>query len=139
MLLSRYDFSSGSAFNQWIRSYNSNWGTASGGHSGSFQEFRWADRYNNDTVTIQDLTSIGGCNGLSASTGATTGSCPDHDSLGPIFSHWQKTTFEGSGVIKEEVTLVASHLDDTWVYPFSWSNDQVAQPGQTLDNITPWT
>jgi len=139
VLLSRYDFTSsgGDPLNQWIRSYNSAWGTGSGvaAHSGQFQEFRWADRFNNDTVTIRDLAQVAACNGASAPTVA----CPAADAIGPVFAHWHKTAFETSGVIGPEVATVAAHLDDTWVNPFSWSNDQGAQPGQTLTNITPWT
>ena len=139
MLLTRYDFTSTSSdpFNQWMRSYNTAWGTGSGvaAHSGQFQEFRWADRFNNDTVTLRDLAQAAACSGASAPTVA----CPANDAIGPVFSHWHKTAFETNGVIGPEIAVVASHLDDTWVFPFSWSNDQGAQPGQVLTNITPWT
>jgi len=144
MLLTRYDFTSpsgpgftGDPFNQWIRSYNTAWGTGLGvaAHSGQFQEFRWADRFNNDTVTVRDLAQVAACSGASAPTAA----CPASDALGPVFAHWKKTVFETSSVIGPEVAVVAAHLDDTWVSPFSWSGDQAAQPGETLTNITPWT
>ena len=140
MLLTRYDFTSTSVdpFNQWMRTYNLAWGTGSdnGAHSGQFQEFSWADRFNNDTVTIQDLASVAACSGLSAPAFA----CPVSDSSGPVFSYWLKPSFHsGMSRVGSEVAIVASHLDDTWVFPFSWSGDQGSQPGQPLENIVPFT
>jgi len=138
MLLARYDFTSSSSdpFNQWTRSYNLAWGTGSGvtAHSGQFQEFRWADRFNNDTVTLRDLAQVAACSGARSLTAA----CPASDSLGPVFDHWHKPSFETNGAIGPEVAIVASHIDDTWVSPFSWSGDQAAQPGQNLTQIVPW-
>ncbi len=125
-------------FLQYMRSYNLAWSTLSGtaAHSGQFQEFNWADRFNNDTVTIQDLASVAACFGLSAPAPA----CPASDTVGPDFSYWLKPSFHGgTGTIGSEVTVVASHLDDTWVAPYSWSQVQSSEPGLPLENIVPFT
>src|SRR5207302_763572 len=79
-----------------------------------------------------DLGKIGtGCAqnaGVSSSTG-----CAD-------YSYWLRPAFHsGTATIGIEESIVASHLDDTWVSPFSWSGVQSMQPGQTLQNIVPFT
>ena len=141
MLLQSFDRTGetgiGDPFLQYMRSYNTAWSTLSGtaAHSGLYQEFSWADRWNNDTVTVQDLASVAACSGLSAPAPA----CPASDSLGPIFSYWLKPAFHGgTGTIGSEVSTVAAHLDDTWVSPYSWSQDQRSQPGLPLENIVPF-
>lgn len=114
-----------------MRSYNPNWGTGTGTavESGQYQEFRWADRFGNATVTIRDLASVAACNGKTSASG-----CAD-------YSYWLRPALHPStpNTIGSEVTLVASHLDDTWVAPYSWSGVASNQPGQTLENITPFS
>src|SRR3989441_3833329 len=136
MLLQAFDRTSepgnSDPFLQYMRSYNSAWGTGTGAtaHSGAFQEFRWADRYGNATVTVRDLVSVAGCYGAS---GPRT-NCPASE-----YNYWHRSAFETTpGTISGEVAIVASHLDETWVYPFSWSGDQSAQPVPTLQNIIPF-
>ncbi|HZD12959.1 MAG TPA: hypothetical protein VE177_05510, partial [Candidatus Binatus sp.] len=96
---------------------------------GQYQEFRWADRYGNATVSIRDLASIASCYGATSSTGCTD------------YSYWLKPALHPltPNTIGVEVTVVASHLDDTWVAPYSWSGVASSQPGQTLENIVPFT
>jgi len=118
-------------FDQWFRLNNPAWGTGSGaaGQSGQFQEFSWADRYDNASVTIQDVASVEACFGKTSSTG-----CAD-------YSYWIRPAFHPGtpGTISSEVVIVLSHLDDTWVYPFSWNGDQSMQPGQKIQGIVPFT
>ena len=138
MLLQVYDRTSDPAnadpFLQYMRSYNPSWGTGSGTStfSGQLQEFSWADRFDNATVTIQDLASVALCYGASGPTSSCSSSSYDY---------WIRLAFHpGSpNIITTEVSIVASHLDDTWVSPFSWSGSKSSQPGQTLQNITPFT
>jgi hypothetical protein len=115
-------------FLQYMRSYNPAWATDSS-HSGLFQEFSWADRFNNDTVTIRDIAGVAACFGKTSTTG-----CVD-------YSYWLKSAFHPltPNTIGSEVTIVASHMDETWVSPYSWSGDQSSQPGNTLENIVPFT
>lgn len=134
MLLQAYDLTgqpgNTDPFLQYMRSYNTAWGTGTGttAFSGQFQEFSWADRYDNATVTIRDVESVASCFGVSSSTG-----CAD-------YSYWLRPAFHsGTATIGIEESIVASHLDDTWVSPFSWSGVQSMQPGQTLQNIVPFT
>jgi len=135
LTLQQFDFTgqpnTSDPFLQYMRSSNQGWGTGSGAHaeSGQFQEFSWADRYDNATVNIRDLASVASCFGKSGSAG-----CLD-------YSYWLRSAFHpGSpATIGAEVVIVASHLDDTWVYPFSWNGVQSQQPGQTLQNIVAFT
>ncbi len=135
LTLQRYDMTGQPGnvdpFLQYMRSFNPAWATGSGtaAFSGQFQEFSWADRYDNATVTIRDLASVAACFGRSSPAG-----CAD-------YSYWLRPAFHPAGpnTISSEVAIVASHLDDTWVFPFSWSGDQGKQPGQTLENIVPFT
>jgi len=117
-------------FLQYMRSYNPSWGTGSGtaAQSGQFQEFSWADRYDNGTVTIRDIASVASCYGKTSTTG-----CVD-------YARWIRPALHPSTptTISSEVTIVVSHLDDTWIYPFSWSGIQSNQPGQTLENLIPF-
>jgi len=94
---------------------------------GQYQEFSWADRFENGHVTTQDLAAVAAC------FGHTSSGCADG-------AYWLKDFLHpgSSGVISSEVTVVASHLDDTLLAPFSWSGDQAQQPGTTLANVTPW-
>src|SRR3989441_2208228 len=121
-------------FLQYQRSFNASWGTGTGtaAESGQFQEFSWADRYDNATVTIQDMASVASCYGASGPTASCSSSS---------YNYWLKSAFHPSSpsVITTEVTIVASHLDDTWVSPFSWSGNQSSQPGQTLQDMIPFT
>ena len=118
-------------FLQWFRTTNAAWGTGSGTatFSGQFQEFSWADKYDNATVTIQDLASVEACFGKTSSAG-----CAD-------YFYWLRPGFHPGtpGTISSEVVIVLSHLDDTWVYPFSWNGDQSMQPGQQIQGIVPFT
>ncbi|HZD12510.1 MAG TPA: ABC transporter substrate-binding protein, partial [Candidatus Binatus sp.] len=118
-------------FLQYMRSYNSNWGMGTGTvvESGQYQEFRWADRYGNATVSIRDLASVASCYGMTSSTGCTD------------YSYWLKPALHPltPNTIGVEVSVVASHLDDTWVAPYSWSGVASSQPGQTLENIVSFT
>ncbi len=115
-------------FLQYMRSNNPSWGTDSS-HSGLFQEFSWADRYDNATVTIQDIASVAACSGKTTASG-----CID-------YSYWLRPAFHPGtpGTIGSEVIVVVSHIDETWVSPFSWSGEQGNQPGTLLENITPFT
>src|SRR3989442_2068809 len=138
MLLQAYDRTNDprntDPFLQYMRSYNPFWGTGSGTalFYGQFQEFGWGDRYDNATVTIQDMASVASCYGASG----PTASCSNTS-----YNYWLKPAFHPNSpnIITIEVSIVASLLDDTWVYPFSWSGNQSRQPGQTLQNITPFT
>ena len=120
-----------SPFDQWFRLNNPDWGMGSGAkaQSGQFQEFSWADKYDNATVTIQDLASVEACFGKTSSAG-----CAD-------YFYWLRPGFHPGtpGTISSEVVIVLSHLDDTWVYPFSWNGDQSMQPGQQIQGIVPFT
>ena len=136
--LQRYDMTglqgNTDPFLQYMRSYNPAWSTttSSSTFSGQFQEFSWADMFDNATVTIRDLTQVAACLGASAPTAA----CPTNDIQGPVFSYWLKPNLHGgTNTISSEVAVVAAHLDDTWVYPFSWNGVQGQQPGQRLDRI----
>jgi ABC-type transport system substrate-binding protein len=132
--LTRYDLTlqpgTVDPFLQWFRSYDPNWGTGSGtaAFSGQFQEFSWADRYDNAQVTTQDLASVAACYGKSSPSG-----CAD-------YSYWLVSAFHPGtpNTISTEVTVVASHLDDSWVYPFSWNGNQTMQPGPQIQNIVPY-
>ncbi len=134
MLLQAFDFTGASGntdpFNQYMRSTNPAWGSGSGtaAQSGQFQEFSWADRYDNATVTIRDLASVAAC------FSKTSAGCADG-------LYWLRSAFHPSTptIISSEVAIVASHLDDTWISPFSWNGIQSQQPGQTLPNIVPFT
>jgi hypothetical protein len=118
-------------FLQYMRSYNTAWGTGTGTatFSGQFQEFSWADRDDNATVTIGDLNSVANCYGKSSPSG-----CVD-------YSYWLRPAFHPStpNTITTELAIVASHYGDTWVYPFSWNGNQSQQPGQQIQNIVPFT
>jgi len=121
-----------------LRGYNPAWSTLTGtaAFSGQLQEFSWADRFDNATVTLRDLAQVSACLGASTPTMA----CPASDDVGPVFSYWLKPNLHGgTSAISSEVAIVAAHLDDTWVYPFSWNGVQSQQPGQTLQNIVPFT
>lgn len=118
-------------FNQYMRSYNTGWGTGTGisTESGQFQEFSWADRYDNATVNIRDLVNLASCYGKTNSTG-----CPD-------YSYWLRPALHPSqpNTISAEVFILEAHIDETYVSPFSWSGNASSQPGLTLENIAPFT
>src|SRR5262249_41672379 len=111
-------------FLQYSHSYNPAWGTGSnpiGAESGQFQEFSWADRFDYGNVTIVDLNSVANCFGKSDATG-----CPD-------YAYWVRSAFHPTtpATVGVELTIVASHIDDTWVYPYSWSSS-------SLENVAPF-
>jgi hypothetical protein len=116
-------------FLQYTRSFNPSWGTGSGtaAFSGQFQEFSWADQNNDAQVTVTDLASVADCFGATA----PTTSCPSS-----AYNYWLRSSFhpDTSNTIGIEVTVVASHLDDTWIYPFTWSSGP-----KPLQNIVPFT
>jgi len=133
--LQRYDMTGQTGntdpFRQYMRSYNPAWSTMTGtaAFSGQFQEFSWADRFNNATVTVRDLVQVAACLGASSPTPA----CPSNDSVGTVFSYWLKPNLHGgTNTISAEVSIVVSHLDDTLIYPFSWNGVQGQQPGLNL-------
>src|SRR3989454_92513 len=117
-------------FLQYMRSYNAAWGTGTSTavQSGQYQEFRWADKYGNATITLSDVASVAFCYGKTSSTG-----CPD-------YTYWLRSALHPNTptTIGVEVNVVISHFEDTWVFPFSWSGNQSSQPGQTLENIQPF-
>jgi len=117
-------------FLQCFRNYNAAWGTGTGTavQSGQYQEFRWADKYGNATVTLSDVASVAFCYGKTSASG-----CADYTYwLRPALHPGTPTT------IGAEVNVVVSHFEDTWVWPFSWSGDPASQPGLTLENIQPF-
>ncbi len=129
MRLTAYDntASSASPFDQWFRYNNPNWGTGSGAasESGQYQEFSYADRYDNDAVTITDVAAVEAC------VGHTSSGCADG-------GYWLKPFLHGgSGTISSEAVVVLSHLDDSLLSPFSWSGG-AQQPGTTLSNVAPF-
>ena len=129
MRLTAYDntASSASPFDQWFRYNNPNWGTGSGAasESGQYQEFSYADRYDNDAVTITDVAAVEAC------VGHTSSGCADG-------GYWLKPFLHGgSGTISSEAVVVLSHLDDSLLSPFSWSGG-AQQPGTTLGNVAPF-
>jgi ABC-type transport system substrate-binding protein len=111
-------------FNQYMRSYNPAWGTGTGiaAESGQFQEFSYADKGKTATVDIIDLGSVAACFGANA-TGTTA--CPV-----ATYNYWHRAAFETiPGTISGEVSIVSSHLDDTYISPFApWSSG-------TMENI----
>ena len=114
-------------FLQYTRSYNPSWGTGSGtaAQSGQFQEFSWADQNNDAQVTITDLVSVGAC----WHTSAPTAQCPASQ-----YNYWLKPAFhpDSPTTISSEVAIVAAHMDDTWIFPYSWNPPN-------LKNIIPFT
>jgi len=115
---------------QWFDLSNPAWSTGSGAaaESGQFQEYSWADRYDNSTVTVRDLAAVAACSGKSSSAG-----CAD-------YAYWNKNFLHPStpGTVSTEVTIVAGHLDDAIIAPFSWNGQQWQQAGSTLPNIVPF-
>jgi len=114
-------------FYQYTRSFNPAWGTGVGAaaESGQFQEFSWADQDNNVQVTVVDLVSVASCYGASGPTASCASSS---------YNYWLRPAFHPftPNTISSEVAIVAAHLDDTWVYPYSWNPSN-------LENIVPFT
>jgi hypothetical protein len=81
--------------------------------SGLLQEFKWADQAKTADVTISDLASVAACFGATAPTTA----CPAAQ-----YNYWLQSAFhpDSANTISSEVTIVAAHLDDTYVAPFAW-------------------
>jgi len=102
-------------FLQYMRSYNSAWGTGTGtaAESGQFQEFSYADQGKTGSVSLADLASVAACFGAS---GATP-SCSQAS-----YNYWHRSPFETTpGTISGEASIVASHYGDTYVSPFAWA------------------
>ena len=132
MLLVSFDRTSELAdpFAQYMRSFNtacpssppynaSGNGPCSTQPGGQFQEWSWADQNNDGVVDVLDLGSVSTClNGSGAACPVAT------------FNYWHRLS--SGTLLTLEAARVASHLDDTWVGPFSWS-------GSVLENITPFT
>ncbi len=117
------------SFDQWFDNTNPAWSTSGAvAGSGQYQEYSWADRYDNGTVTVRDLVAVGLCSGKSSSAGCTD------------YAYWNKdfTHPATPGTVSGEVTLVATHLDDAIISPFSWNGLQWQQAGSTLPNIVPF-
>jgi hypothetical protein len=116
--------SSSDPFNQYMRSFNPAWGTGTGtaAESGQFQEFSYADKAKTAIVDITDLGSVAACFGATA-TG--TAACPV-----ATYNYWHRAAFETTaGTISGEVAIVSSHLDDTYISPFTpWTSS-------TMQNI----
>jgi ABC-type transport system substrate-binding protein len=131
MFLTAYDntASGSSPFDQWFRLNNPNYGTGTGNaaFSGQYQEFSWADRFDNDSVTTRDLAAVAACFGKSSASG-----CAD-------YGYWVKPFMHGgTATVSTEVAVVASHLDDSLLSPFSWNGVQYMQSGTTLLNVQPF-
>ena len=147
LLLQAYDFTAvtgNSPQDQYMRSYNNNWGTGSGAtaQSGQFQAFRWADynslsRPGGDSdpaiVSATDVATVSLCFG--ATSGATNPvNCPTVN-----YVHAQNNAFHisGSGTLpgqvgNEEVAVAATaYTGDTWLSQYVWT--QAALP-----NVVPY-
>ena len=131
MLLQAFDFTNQPGntdpFYQYMRSYNPSWGTGIGTNafSGQFQEFSWADQNNDAQVNITDLVGVGACWHASQ----PTAQCPASQ-----YNYWLKPAFhpDSPNTISSEVAIVAAHMDDSYVFPYSWNPPN-------LENITPFT
>ena len=103
-------------FLQYMRSYDTGWGTGTGtaAFSGQFQEFHWADQNRDAQVTISDVANAEACFGASAPTTA----CPSTS-----YNYWLRPAFHPGtpNTITTEVAVVAAHLDDAYVSPFTWA------------------
>ncbi|TMI68724.1 hypothetical protein E6H16_01340 [Candidatus Bathyarchaeota archaeon] len=113
-------------FLQYMRSYNPAWATGTGtsAFSGQYQEFVWADQNKDAQVTISELASVGSCFNASG----PTSSCSN-----TAYNYWLRSAFHPHSptTISSEVAIVASHLDDTYIYPYSWNPPN-------LDQIIPY-
>ena len=109
-------------FLQYMRSYNTAWGTGTGtsAFSGQFQEFRWADQNKDAQVTISDLAGVASCFGASGPTSSCSSTA---------YNYWLRSAFHPNSptTISSEVAIVASHLDDTYVYPYQWNPTNLHQ------------
>src|SRR5438445_601895 len=118
MLLQAFDFTNQPGntdpFYQYMRSYNPSWGTGIGTNafSGQFQEFSWADQNNDAQVNITDLVGVGACWHASQ----PTAQCPASQ-----YNYWLKPAFhpDSPNTISSEVAIVAAHMDDSYVFPYS--------------------
>jgi hypothetical protein len=130
-LLQAFDFvkqpGAADPFLQFQRTYDNTWGTGTGvaAESGLLQEFKYADSNKDAQITVSDLASVASCFGASAPTTA----CPAAQ-----YNYWLQNGFHPSstGTISSEVTVVAAHLDDTYVAPFAWDPT-------SLQNIIPYS
>ena len=110
---------------QYMRSYNPAWGTGTGtsAESGQFQEFSYADINKDGQITVSDVASIAGCVGVGPS-GSTA--CPTS-----TYNYWHRSAFDSGTISSRELSIVLSHVDDTYVSPYQWN---VA----SLENIVPY-
>ena len=117
LILQRFDFSSSAdPFYQYMRSFDSSWPNTV---SGQFQEWSWADSNDNSVIDIADLASVASCFGITA---------PDSTCPADAFAYWD--VLGTSGLVTNEVFVVAALFDSAWVAPFPWD---------TLVNIVPFT
>ena len=115
MLLTKFDFSTGgNPFDQYHRSFNPAWG--SGSQSGQYQEWSWADVNNDGIVDALDVGQVSLC-----TTGVTVNCSASQ------LAYWQRLYPS----VTQDTAVVISHLDDSWVAPFSWSTT-------SLENIVPF-
>jgi len=114
-------------FQQYMRSYNPSWGTGTGTNafSGQFQEWKWASQSNASQVTIANAVAVGACWHASA----PTTQCPAN-----AYNYWSRPAFhlDSPNTISSEVAIVVAHMDDRWIFPYSWNPPN-------LENITPFT
>jgi ABC-type transport system substrate-binding protein len=136
MLLTRYDFTTKSGttdpFAQWFRNNNPAWGTGSNAvaaQSGGYQEFLWADRFNNGTVTITDVNDVANCVGHSSNGGG----CTDYAYF------LRNSVHPGTpGVISNELAIVASHYGDEWLNPYTFGAHPPADAtAGSMTNVVP--
>jgi len=113
------------AYDQYMRGSNPNWGTGSGfrAQSGQLQEFQYSDNNLDAQINVLDFTAVSGCDGAGP-TG--TGTCPVAS-----YNYWHRAAFDTGTISTNEVSLVASHLDDTFTSNFAWVNG----PPPALTNV----
>ncbi len=111
-------------FDQYMRSFNPNWGMGTGtaAESGQYQEFVYSDIDGNKVVSLTDLASVAACFGASGATATCSAS---------NYAHWQRSSFETvPGTISGEAAIVAAHYGDYYVFPYPWDP-------HVLENIYP--
>jgi hypothetical protein len=129
MLLQAFDFTSQAGntdpLKQYMRGSNSAWGTGSGtaAESGQLQEFLYADHSGDGVVDAVDLGTIAACIGVGP---AGSGSCP-----AATYTYFHRAAFDSGTISSQEVNIVASHYDDTYVAPFQWN-------AASITNVVPY-
>ena len=123
MTLRAFDFTSQSTdpFYQYMRSFNTAWGTGTGdaAESGQFQEFSYSDGPNRDAVVdISDVSSVAVCFGANPANNYNSGTCGSSG-----YNYWHRSAFETTpGTIGiGEVAIVTAHYGDQYVFPYTWS------------------